>query len=59
MIRHRRGYRHRKGLIVATPQLFDVISISAGLRGLQVLLAPVDYIRVTEANLALIAKDKE
>jgi Cys-tRNA(Pro)/Cys-tRNA(Cys) deacylase len=42
-----------------TAQLFDVISISAGLRGLQVLLAPDDYIRVTDANLASIAKDKE
>jgi len=42
-----------------TAQLFDVISISAGLRGLQVLLAPDDYIRVTNAKLAPIAKDKE
>src|SRR5271156_2805566 len=29
-----------------TAELFDVISISAGLRGLQGLLAPGDYIRV-------------
>ena len=42
-----------------TAQLFDVISISAGLRGLQVLLAPDDYVRVTNAKLAPIAKDKE
>jgi Cys-tRNA(Pro)/Cys-tRNA(Cys) deacylase len=42
-----------------TAQLFDVISISAGLRGHQVLLAPDDYIRVTNAKLASIAKDKE
>jgi len=42
-----------------TAQLFDAISISAGLRGLQVLLAPDDYIRVTEAKLVPIAKDKE
>jgi Cys-tRNA(Pro)/Cys-tRNA(Cys) deacylase len=42
-----------------TAQLFDAISISAGLRGLQVLLAPDEYIRVTEAKLAPIAKDKE
>ena len=42
-----------------TAQLFDVISISAGLRGLQVLLAPDDYIRVTNAKLAPIAKDKD
>jgi Cys-tRNA(Pro)/Cys-tRNA(Cys) deacylase len=42
-----------------TAQLFDVISISAGIRGLQVLLTPDDYIRVTEAKVAPIAKDKE
>ena len=29
-----------------TAQLFDVISISAGIRGLQVLIAPDDYISV-------------
>jgi Cys-tRNA(Pro)/Cys-tRNA(Cys) deacylase len=42
-----------------TAQLFDVISISAGMRGLQVLLAPDDYIRVVEARVAPIARDKE
>ena len=42
-----------------TAQLFDVISISAGLRGLQVLLAPDDYIRVLDARVVPIARDKE
>jgi Cys-tRNA(Pro)/Cys-tRNA(Cys) deacylase len=42
-----------------TAELFDVISISAGLRGLQVLLAPGDYIRVTSARVVPIAKDKD
>ena len=41
-----------------TAQLFDVISISAGMRGLQVFLAPVDYIRVVDAIVVPIAKDK-
>ncbi len=41
-----------------TAQLFNVISISAGMRGLQVLMAPDDYIRVTNARVAPIAKDK-
>jgi Cys-tRNA(Pro)/Cys-tRNA(Cys) deacylase len=36
-----------------------VISISAGVRGLQVLLAPDDFVRVTKVKLASIAKDKE
>jgi Cys-tRNA(Pro)/Cys-tRNA(Cys) deacylase len=42
-----------------TAQLFDVISISADVRGLQILLAPDDYIRVVDAKVAPIAKDKE
>lgn len=42
-----------------TAQLFEVISISAGVRGLQVLLTPDDYLRVANARLAPIAKDKE
>src|SRR5438270_11907049 len=41
-----------------TAQLFDVISISAGMRGLQVLLAPDDKIRVVGAQVAPIARDK-
>jgi Cys-tRNA(Pro)/Cys-tRNA(Cys) deacylase len=41
-----------------TAELFDVISISAGVRGLQILLAPADYIRVTAARVAPIARDK-
>jgi Cys-tRNA(Pro)/Cys-tRNA(Cys) deacylase len=35
-----------------------VISISAGVRGLQILLAPVNYVRVTKATLAAIATEK-
>ncbi len=42
-----------------TAQLFDVISISAGMRGLQILIAPDDYIRAVDAKVAPIAKDKE
>src|SRR3954464_8274515 len=41
-----------------TAQLFDAISISAGLRGLQVLVAPEDYIRAVGARVAPIARDK-
>lgn len=39
-----------------TAELFDVISISAGLRGLQIFLTPADYIRAVEATVAAIAK---
>jgi Cys-tRNA(Pro)/Cys-tRNA(Cys) deacylase len=36
--------------------LFDVISISAGQRGLQIFVAPADYLRATEATLADLTK---
>lgn len=36
-------------------QLFDVVSISAGVRGCQVLLSPADYLRATRAIVAAIA----
>lgn len=35
-----------------TLQLFDLISVSAGQRGLQILLSPADYLRATAAQLA-------
>lgn len=41
-----------------TIELFDVISISAGIRGLQVLLAPADYLRATQATLAPLSHPK-
>lgn len=34
-----------------TIELFDLISVSAGMRGLQILLAPADYIRAADAQL--------
>ena len=41
-----------------TIELFDLISISAGARGTQILLAPADYLRVTHAIVVAIATDK-
>ncbi len=41
-----------------TAHLFDVISISAGMRGLQILLSTDDYIRAVDAKVAPIAKAK-
>src|SRR3954465_13398607 len=35
-----------------TIELFDVISVSAGIRGLQILLAPADYLSVTKGTIA-------
>ena len=41
-----------------TIELWDVISISAGVRGTQILLAPADYLRVTKATIGEIAHEK-
>jgi len=42
-----------------TIQLFDAVSVSAGQRGLQLILAPADYLRATGATLADISKAHE
>jgi Cys-tRNA(Pro)/Cys-tRNA(Cys) deacylase len=39
-----------------TIELFDVISISAGTRGLQILIAPADYLRITNATMGAIGR---
>jgi Cys-tRNA(Pro)/Cys-tRNA(Cys) deacylase len=41
-----------------TVELWEVISISAGVRGTQMLVAPVDYLRVTKATVGEIALEK-
>jgi Cys-tRNA(Pro)/Cys-tRNA(Cys) deacylase len=41
-----------------TIELFDFISVSAGQRGIQVLLAPQDYLRVAKATMADLTKDQ-
>lgn len=41
-----------------TIELFEVISISAGIRGMQILLAPADYIKATNAKTADLAQPK-
>jgi Cys-tRNA(Pro)/Cys-tRNA(Cys) deacylase len=40
-----------------TIELFDFISVSAGHRGIQILLAPQDYLRVAKATVADLTKD--
>jgi len=39
-----------------TIELFDVISVSSGTRGTQLLLSPADYLRATKARLGPIAR---
>ncbi len=41
-----------------TLELFDVVSVSSGLRGAQLILAPADYLRATGAKVGPIAKEK-
>jgi Cys-tRNA(Pro)/Cys-tRNA(Cys) deacylase len=41
-----------------TIELWDVISISAGVRGTQILIAPADYLRITNASVGPIARAK-
>ncbi len=38
--------------------LFDIISISAGVRGTQILIKPADYVQVTNAVTGAISKPK-
>jgi len=42
-----------------TIEQFDVVSISAGVRGLQILIAPADYLLATKGKLAPIAEPKK
>jgi Cys-tRNA(Pro)/Cys-tRNA(Cys) deacylase len=39
-------------------QICDVISVSAGIRGLQILLAPEDYVRAVKATVVAITKNR-
>ena len=41
-----------------TIELWDVVSISAGVRGTQILIAPANYLRVTNATVGAIAREK-
>jgi Cys-tRNA(Pro)/Cys-tRNA(Cys) deacylase len=42
-----------------TVELFDVISISAGIRGMQILLASADYLAATKGTLAGLGVSKQ
>lgn len=50
------GKRDYPVYVDETAELFDVISISAGIRGLQILLAPADYLRITNATVGAIGR---
>jgi len=41
-----------------TAELFDTISVSAGVRGTQVLLSPSNYVKVVKGTVGAISKQK-
>ena len=41
-----------------TLELFDIVSVSAGVRGTQLLLSPADYLRVTKGKVGPISREK-
>lgn len=41
-----------------TLELFDTVSVSAGVRGTQIILAPADYVRAVKATLGPIARPR-
>jgi len=42
-----------------TVELFDLIAVSAGVRGTQIVLAPADYVRATKAKIGGLARPKD
>jgi len=52
------GKKYYPVYVDETIDLFDVVSVSAGARGLQILLKPQDYLRITKARLGRIAESK-
>jgi Cys-tRNA(Pro)/Cys-tRNA(Cys) deacylase len=41
-----------------TAELFDLISVSAGVRGMQILVAPADYLAAVDGATGAIARDR-
>ncbi|HVO97967.1 MAG TPA: Cys-tRNA(Pro) deacylase [Bryobacteraceae bacterium] len=50
------GKRDYPVYIDETAELFDLISVSAGMRGLQIFLSPADYIRITKGTISAIGR---
>jgi Cys-tRNA(Pro)/Cys-tRNA(Cys) deacylase len=42
-----------------TIELFDMVSISAGVRGMQILIAPGDYLRATKGMMAALGQPQK
>jgi Cys-tRNA(Pro)/Cys-tRNA(Cys) deacylase len=53
------GKKEYPTFVDETVELFDVISVSAGVRGTQIVLAPADYLRATKAKVGALARSKD
>lgn len=53
------GKREYPVYVDETIELFDVISVSAGMRGLQILIKPADYLRAAKARVVALANPKK
>ncbi len=51
------GKRDYPVYVDETAELFDVISVSAGVRGTQILLAPADYLRAVRGTVGAIGRE--
>lgn len=52
------GKKDYPAYVDETIELFEEISISAGIRGMQIVLAPADYLKATRGTLAPLAQPK-
>src|SRR5882672_9611084 len=53
------GKRDYPVFVDETIELFDMVSISAGVRGLQILIAPADYLRATRGHVTALSQSKK
>ena len=52
------GKKEYPVFVEETVELFDVISVSAGVRGTQLLMAPADYLKVVKGKVGPISRPK-
>ncbi|HYI00957.1 Cys-tRNA(Pro) deacylase [Hyalangium sp.] len=52
------GKKEYPVFVEETVELFDVISVSAGVRGTQILIAPADYLKVVKGKVGPISRAK-
>ncbi len=52
------GKKEYPVFVEETVELFDVISVSAGVRGTQILMSPADYLKVVKGKVGPISRAK-